>query len=111
MTLSFRAHLFIALLCLMAVHRKARAASVVEVDHEVRSSVEELLKAKSKLRMDDDKPFKMNANHIPLNEKKKQHHHRLEMVEETLRMIYHELFEGLNVTSGENVTATEVISK
>lgn len=102
-----RAFLVFTILCLLAVHRKARAASVVEVDSDVRSSLEEFLKSKSKVLMDNAKPLKMNPNAIPLKERKK--HPKLEMVEDALRMIYHELFEAYNASSNTNIT--DVISK
>ena len=103
-----RVFLFFIFVCLLAVHRKARAASVVEVSSEVRSSLEEFLKSKSKVRMDDAKPLKMNPNAVPLKEKKK--HPKIEMVEDALRMIYHELFEAAyNASSHENIT--DVISR
>ncbi|KAF8765256.1 uncharacterized protein LOC129970931 [Argiope bruennichi] len=91
---------------ILAVHRKAWAASVVEVNSEVRSSVEEFLKGKSKLRMDDAKPLKVSPNSI-LPPKTK--HPKLELVEEALRLIYHELYDVANST--EHINATELLKK
>ncbi|GFU45533.1 uncharacterized protein NPIL_175881 [Nephila pilipes] len=79
----------------------SEVSSVVEVDPEVRSSVEEFLRSRSKLRMDDLKPLKVSSNSV-LPEKKK--HPKLEMVEDALRLIYHELYEAANATANANVT-------
>ncbi|XP_035233000.1 uncharacterized protein LOC118204819 [Stegodyphus dumicola] len=101
----FRNCFILGILCLVVMHRKAWAASVVEVGSEIKSTVEEFLKSKSKLRMDEQKPLKMNINNLP--EKKK--HHRLELLEEALRLIYHELYETSNITGSSNIS--DVISR
>ncbi|GFS66488.1 uncharacterized protein TNIN_255991 [Trichonephila inaurata madagascariensis] len=77
--------------------------SVVEVDSEVRSSVEEFLRTHSNLRMDDLKPLKVSPNSV-LPAKPKKKHPKLEMVEDALRLIYHELYEAANATANANVT-------
>ncbi|XP_015907748.1 uncharacterized protein [Parasteatoda tepidariorum] len=106
---NFQKFLVISVLALVLVHENGDAASVVEVDSDVRSSIEEFLKTKSKLRMDDDKPLKVNANSIPVTETKKKKHHKLELAEEALRLIYHELYEMVNFTEHSNIS--EILSR
>ncbi|GIY90598.1 hypothetical protein CDAR_562751 [Caerostris darwini] len=77
------------------------AEAAVEVDSEVRSSLEEFLKTRSKLLMDSARPLKVSPNSVLPHKEK---HPKLQLVEEALRLIYHELYEAANSTEGLNVT-------
>ncbi|GIX92921.1 hypothetical protein CEXT_451921 [Caerostris extrusa] len=77
------------------------AEAAVEVDPEVRSSLEEFLKTRSKLLMDSARPLKVSPNSVLPHKEK---HPKLQLVEEALRLIYHELYEAANSTEGLNVT-------
>ncbi|XP_054706363.1 uncharacterized protein LOC129216201 [Uloborus diversus] len=77
-------------------------AAVEEVDQKTKSSLEEVLKVRSRLRMDGVSPLKMSApQRNALQHMAK--HPRLEMAEEALSLIYHELFEA-PFTKHSNVT-------
>ncbi|KAG8191318.1 hypothetical protein JTE90_006068 [Oedothorax gibbosus] len=95
------------LLLLAALIHLSSSASVEEVNPQVRSSMEAFLKAHTHLRMDGEAPVKAKkagnstgseaalSSHLKL---KKKANRALELAEEALRLIYHELYEGVNGT-------------